>query len=168
MFDDVRVPAKYREGEEGKGFYLIMGSLDWFRIIVALGGLARAQASLEEAIQWSEQRHAFSKPILNFQGVSFLLAEHYTQVEAARLLCYRALSLKDQGQQHTLESSMAKWFSVEVSLETIRDCMVILGHPAYSTENPISTRLRDIIGYQIGDGTPQIHKLIISRLLLGR
>ncbi|MEE9400953.1 MAG: acyl-CoA dehydrogenase family protein [Dehalococcoidia bacterium] len=167
-FDEVRVPAKYREGEEGKGFYMVMNTLDWLRVITAFTCLCRAQASLEEAIAWSKERIAFGQPISRYQGVSFLIAEHYTRIEAARLLCYRVLWLKDQGAPYITECSMAKWYSVEVSIQAIKDCMVIIGHPAYSTEHPISQRLRDVIGFQMGDGTPQMQKLIISRMVLGK
>ncbi|TET75268.1 MAG: hypothetical protein E3J42_03715 [Dehalococcoidia bacterium] len=167
-FDDVRVPAKYREGEEGMGFYTVMGTLDWLRIIVALTCLARAQASLHDAMEWSKERKAFGRLIATYQGVSFQIAEHHTMIEAARLLCYRTLWLKDQGKAHTIESSMAKWFSVEVSVQAIKDMMVIIGHPGYSTEHPISMRLRDVLGYQLGDGTPQIQKMIIARLMIGK
>jgi cyclohexanecarboxyl-CoA dehydrogenase len=168
VFDEVRVPARYREGEEGTGFYMIMGTLDWLRVITAFTCLCRAQASLEEAIAWSKERVAFGQPISRYQGVSFLIAEHCTRVEAARLLCYRVLWLKDQGIPYITECSMAKWYSVEVSIQAIKDCMVIVGHPAYSTEHPISQRLRDVVGFQMGDGTPQMQKLIISRMLLGK
>jgi cyclohexanecarboxyl-CoA dehydrogenase len=167
-FDEVRVPAKYREGEEGKGFYMVMNTLDWLRVITAFTCLCRAQASLEEAIAWSKERIAFGQPISRYQGVSFLIAEHYTTIEAARLLCYRVLWLKDQGAPYITECSMAKWYSVEVSIQAIKDCMVIIGHPAYSTEHPISQRLRDVVGFQMGDGTPQMQKLIISRMVLGK
>ncbi len=168
VFDEVRVPAKYREGEENTGFYMIMSTLDWLRVITALTCLCRAQASLEEAIAWSKERIAFGQPISRYQGVSFLIAEHYTRIEAARLLCYRVLSLKDQESPYITECSMAKWYSVEVSIQAIKDCMVIVGHPAYSTEHPISQRLRDVVGFQMGDGTPQMQKMIIARMLLGR
>lgn len=167
-FDDVRVPAEYREGEEGMGFYTVMGTLDWLRIIVALTCLARAQASIQDAIEWSKERKTFGKRIASNQGVSFPIAEHYTAVEAARLLCYRTLWLKDQGKPHTIESSMAKWYSVEVSVQCIKDMMVIIGHPGYSTEHLMSQRLRDVIGYQLGDGPPQIQKMIIARLMIGK
>lgn len=167
-FDEVRVPAKYREGEEGKGFYMVMSTLDWLRVITAFTCLCRAQASLKEAIAWSKERIAFGQPISRYQGVSFLIAEHYTTIEAARLLCYRVLWLKDQGVPYITECSMAKWYSVEVSIQAIKDCMVIIGHPAYSTEHPISQRLRDVVGFQMGDGTPQMQKLIISRMVLGK
>ncbi len=167
-FDDVRIPAKYREGDEGMGFYTVMGTLDWLRIIVALTCLARAQSSLQDAMEWSKERKAFGRAIASYQGVSFPIAEHHTMIEAARMLCYRTLWLKDQGKPHTVESSMAKWFSVEVSLQAIKDMMVIIGHPGYSTEHMISTRLRDVLGYQMGDGTPQIQKMIIARLMIGK
>lgn len=168
VFDEVRVPAKYREGDEGTGFYMIMSTLDWLRVITAMTCLCRAQASLEEAIAWSKERIAFGQPISRYQGVSFLIAEHYTRIEAARLLCYRVLSLKDQGSPYITECSMAKWYSVEMSIQAIKDCMVIVGHPAYSTEHPISQRLRDVVGFQMGDGTPQMQKMIIARMLLGK
>ncbi len=167
-FDDVRIPARYREGEEGMGFYTVMGTLDWLRIIVALTCLARAQASLNDAMEWSKERKTFGKAIATNQGVSFPIAEHHTMIEAARMLCYRTLWLKDQGQSHTVESAMAKWFSVEVSVQAIKDMMVIIGHPGYSTEHMISTRLRDVLGYQLGDGPPQIQKMIIARLMIGK
>ena len=167
-FDDVRVPAKFREGDEGMGFYTVMGTLDWLRIIVALTCLARAQASLHDAMEWAKERKTFGRLIAANQGVSFQIAEHHTKIEAARLLCYRTLWLKDQGQPHTVESSMAKWYSVEVSLQAVKDMMVIIGHPGYSTEHLMSARLRDVIGYQLGDGPPQIQKMIIARLMIGK
>ena len=167
-FDDVRVPAEYREGEEGMGFYTVMGTLDWLRIIVALTCLARAQASLADAIAWSQERKTFGRLIAANQGVSFKIAEHYTMIEAARMLCYRTLWLKDQGLSHTVESSMAKWYSVDVSVDAIKDMMVLIGHPGYSTEHPISQRMKDVLGYQLGDGPPQIQKMVIARLMIGK
>lgn len=167
-FEDVRVPAKYLEGGEGQGFYLVMNTLDWLRVITAMTCLCRALASLEDAMAWSKERIVFGQPIYKYQGVSFLIAEHATRLEAARLLCYRVLWLKDQGRPYMTECSMAKWFTVEVSIQAIKDCMVIIGHPAYSTEHPISQRLRDVVGFQMGDGTPQMQKLIITRMMLGK
>lgn len=167
-FEEVRVPAKYREGEEGQGFFMVMTTLDWLRVITALTCLCRAQASLEDAMAWAKERIVFGQPIYKYQGVSFIIAEHATMLEAARLLCYRVLSLKDQGLPYMTECSMAKWYSVEVSIQAIKDCMAILGHPAYSTEHPVSQRLRDVVGFQMGDGTPQMQKLIIARMLMGK
>ena len=167
-FEGVRVPARYCEGGEGQGFYMVVSTLDWLRVITALTCLCRALASLEEAIAWAKERIVFGQPIYKYQGVSFVIAEHATLLEAARLLCYRVLSLKDQGLPYMTECSMAKWYSVEVSIQAIKDCMVILGHPAYSTEHPVSQRLRDVLGFQMGDGTPQMQKMIISRMLIGK
>src|SRR4030042_521754 len=92
----------------------------------------------------------------------------FSMVEGAILLCYRVLSLKDEGLPYMTECSMAKWLSVEVSIQAIKDCMVVLGHPAYSTEHPVSQRLRDVVGFQMGDGTPQMQKMIIARMLMGK
>jgi cyclohexanecarboxyl-CoA dehydrogenase len=167
-FEDVRVPAKYREGEEGQGFYMVMSTLDWLRVITAMTCLCRALASLEDAMAWSKERIVFGQPIYRYQGISFLIAEHATRLEAARLLCYRVLWLKEQGLPYMTECSMAKWYSVEVSIQAIKDFMVTIGHPAYSTEHPISQRLRDVLGFQMGDGTPQMQKLIIARMMLGK
>jgi len=167
--DGVRVPVKYRMGEEGKGFYMFAGILDWIKPAgLALGQLGAAQASLEEAMAWAKQRIAFGRPISKFEGVSFKIAEHHTRIEAARLLCYRTLWLRDHGLPHSKESAMSKLLSVEVAHHAINDCMVILSHVGYSEEHPISERLTEVIGWQLGDGTEQIQKLIIARELMGR
>jgi len=167
--DNVRLPARYRMGEEGQGFYLFVGILDWIKPAgLALGQLGVAQATLEEAMVWAKQRIAFGRPISKFEGVSFKIAEHYTRVEAARLLCYRTLWLRDQGLPHAKESAMSKWFRVEVVHRAILDCMIIFGHVGYSEEHPIPERLTEVSGWEIGDGTEQIQKLIIARELMGK
>ncbi|MFC2058755.1 acyl-CoA dehydrogenase family protein [Chloroflexota bacterium] len=168
MLDDVRIPAKYREGEEGKGFSLVMGTFDWLRNIIVLQQLGSAMASLEEAMVWAKQRIAFKKPIAKFEGVSFMIAEHVTKVDAARLLCYRALWLRDQGLPHMKETSMAKWFSVQTAIDAINAAMVVHGWYGYSKEHLIESRLRDALGFQYADGPTNIQKLIIARELMGK
>ncbi|MDP2952627.1 MAG: acyl-CoA dehydrogenase family protein, partial [Chloroflexota bacterium] len=168
ILDGVRVPARYRMGEEGRGFHMVMGQFDFIRPCLGLASLGAAQASLEEAIAYAKQRTAFGQPIGKFEGVSFKIAEHLTRVEAARWLCYRTLWLRDQGIPHTKESAMCKWLCPEVAVQAIHDALLLHGHLGYSEEYPIEQRLRDVIGLEIGDGTAQIMKLIITREVLGR
>ncbi|MFC1926156.1 acyl-CoA dehydrogenase family protein [Chloroflexota bacterium] len=168
-FDNVRVPVKYLIGEEGKGFYEVMGLFDVMRVLgCALKHLAPAEASLEEAIAWAKQRTAFGQPIAKFEGVSFKIADHYANIQAAKLLCYRTLWLRDQGLRHTKESAVAKAFSIPAAINALYDCMIIFGHVGYSEDYPIEKRLRDAMGELFGDGTPQILKLVIARELIGK
>lgn len=168
FFDDVLVPERYRLGEEGKGFYTIMGQFDFIRNCLGLETLGAAQASLEEAIEYAKSRHAFGRPIGKFEGVSFKIAEAATMIEAARLLCYRSLWLMDQGLPHTKETAMCKWLAPKVAWKVIHDSLLIHGQVAYSEELPIEQRLRDVMGWEIGDGTEEVMKVIISRELMGR
>jgi|YelNatPaOPRAMG01_1025707.scaffolds.fasta_scaffold22593_5 cyclohexanecarboxyl-CoA dehydrogenase len=169
FFDEVRLHSKYRVGEEGKGFYIFAaGGADYLRVCLALVALAIAQTSLEEAMNYALQRTAFGQPIGRFEGVSFKIAEHATLIEAARLLCYRTLSLKDQGLKHTKESAMCKWWCPEVAFNAIHDCVLIHGHIGYSEEYPLEQRLRDALGFEFADGTAEIMKIIIAREIMGR
>lgn len=168
ILDNVSVPLKYRLGEEGQGFYTVMRQFDFIRVCLGLDALGAAQAALEEAMTYARQRTAFGKPIAKFEGVSFKLAEDATLIEAARLICYRTLWLRDQGLPHTKESAMAKWFAPKVAVRAIHDALLIHGHIGYSAEHPLEQRLRDVIGLEMADGTAEIMKLIISRELMGK
>jgi len=168
FFDEVRVPASLRLGPEGQGFYITMGQFDFMRIGMGLACVASAQVSLADAINFARQRTAFGQPIAKFEGVSFKIAEHATILEAARLLCYHALSLKDQGISHVKESAMCKWWCPKVSVEAIHDAMLIHGHVGYTRDYPLEGRLRDAIGFQTGDGTAEIMKIIIAREIIGK
>jgi cyclohexanecarboxyl-CoA dehydrogenase len=168
FFDQVRVPASYRIGAEGEGFRQAMTAFDFNRAIIGLCCLGAAQQSLEETIEYVKQRRAFGRPIAKFEGVSFQIAEHLTRLEAARLLCYKALWLRDQGLPHTKEMAMAKWMAPQVAVDAIRACIILHGHYGYSQDLPLEQRLRDVLGLEIGDGTPEIMKLIIAREVLGR
>ena len=119
--ENVRIPVKNRIGEEGMGFKMVMGDFDFIRVFIALQCLGAAQASLEETINYAKERHAFGRPIARFEGVSFPIAEHYTQVEAARLLCYKALWLRDKGLPHTKEAAMVKWWAPKLSVDVIHN-----------------------------------------------
>jgi len=168
IFDDVRVPAENVIGEEGKGFYRIMQGFDYYRVVLSLQCLGAAGQSLDEAIEYAKMRIAFGKQIGRFQGISFKLAEDAALLEAGRLLCYRAMWLRDKGERHSKETAMCKLLCPDWCWHIINDCMITFGHAAYSEEYPLEQRLRDVLGYQIADGTPEIQKLVISRELFNR
>ncbi|HEY0950060.1 acyl-CoA dehydrogenase family protein [Nocardioides sp.] len=167
-FDDVRVTRAELIGEEGGGFVSVMQGFDYSRAIIGLLCLGAAQQSLDEALQWSRDRMAFGKPIGSFQGVSFPLAECATYVAGARHVCYEALWRKDTDREHSAEAAMAKFWAPKLAVDVIHQCLLTLGHVGYSTEHKVGQRLRDVIGLEIGDGTAQVSKLVISRNLLGR
>ncbi|KAJ4734538.1 Acyl-CoA dehydrogenase [Rhynchospora pubera] len=167
-FDGTPVGPDALVGEEGAGFVSVMQGFDYSRAIIGLACLGAAQVSLEEALQWARDREAFGAPIGTFQGVSFPLAEQATYLRGARHVCFEALWAKDTGREHSTEAAMAKFWAPKLAAETIHQCLLTLGHLAYSTESPVGQRLRDVIGLEIGDGTAQVSKLVIARNLLGR
>lgn len=168
FLDDVTIPRENLIGQEGKGFQIAMEFFDVMRVCLSLMALALAEASLDDAIAYARSRTAFGKRISKYEGVSFKIAEAATQIEAARLLCYRTLWLCDQELPTTKEAAMCKWWCPEVAVDAIHNALLIHGHAAYSTEYPIEQRLRDAIGLEIGDGTAQIQKIIICREIIGR
>lgn len=167
-FDATPVPPDGLIGAEGAGFVSVMQGFDYSRAIIGLACLGAAQESLDEALQWSRDRVAFDRPIGRFQGVSFPLAEAATYIRGARHVCLEALWRKDQGLDHSTEAAMAKFWAPKLSAEVIHQCLLTIGHVAYSSEHKLGQRLRDVIGLEIGDGTAQVSKLVISRHLLGR
>ncbi len=167
--EDVRIPAKYLLGDaEGQGFRAAMRAFDCLRAFASLESLAKAEVTLEETIEYTRHRVQFNQPIARFQGTSFRLAEAATQIELGRWLCYRVLWLKDNGQRHSRESAMVKWWCPRIAFKIIHECLLIHGHYGYSTDLPIEQRLRDSLLTEIGDGTAEIMKLIIARDIFGR
>lgn len=167
-FDGVRVDRDDLIGELGGGFVSTMQGFDYSRAIIGLACLGAAQQSLDEALQWCRDRQAFGQPIGRFQGVAFPLAEAAAHLKGARHVCYEALWRKDAGLEHSAEAAMAKYWAPKLAAEIIHQCLLTLGHLGYSTDSPVGQRLRDVIGLEIGDGTAQVSKLVISRQLLGR
>jgi len=166
---DVRIPKKYLLGdEEGRGFHAAMRTFDCIRAFGALESLAKAEVTLEETINYAKQRVQFQRPIAQFQGVSFRLAEAATYIELGRWLCYRVLWLKENGLRHSREAAMVKWWCPRIAFQIIHECLLIHGHYGYSKDLPIEQRLRDSILTEIGDGTAEIMKLIITRDIFGR
>ncbi|MDO8288790.1 MAG: acyl-CoA dehydrogenase family protein [Parvibaculum sp.] len=168
FFDDVRVPARCLIGAEGKGFAQVMQGFDYSRALIGLQCLGSAAASLEETWKYITERTAFGNPLAKYQGVTEPLAEAETFLEAARLLCYKTLWLRDHGLPHTAEAAMCKWWAPKTSFQTIHRCLLTHGHGGYSTDLPHQQRMRDVMGLQIGDGTEQIQKMIIAREKVGR
>jgi cyclohexanecarboxyl-CoA dehydrogenase len=168
FLDDVRIPKEYLIGEENEAFYIIMRQMDYCRILVAMLALGAATASIEEATTYAKERIAFGQPIGKFEGISFLIAEHSTMIDAAKLLCYRALWVADQGLPHAKEAAMAKWYGSVVAFNAIHDALLIHGSVGYSEDYPIEQRLRDALGCEIGDGPRQIMDIIILREIMGR
>jgi len=166
--DNVHLPAKYRIGDEGKGFYVVMGAFDWIRVYLCLHALGQAQQSLDEAIAYAKQRKAFNRPIAKFEAVSFRLVDSLAKVEAAKLLCYKALWLMDHGFRATKEAAMAKLVSPTVAIEACNNAMLTFGHVGYSSEHIIEQRLRDVYGYQFADGTADIQRVVMVRDFIGR
>ena len=167
FFENVRVPVSHRLGDENKGFVQVMQGFDFSRALIGLQVLAVARVSLEETWAYVAQRHAFGQPLSAFQGVSHPLADFDTQVEAARLLCLQALWLKDKGLPHSAEAAMCKWWAPKLAYDVVHQCLLSFGHGGYD-RGPLEQRLRDVLGFQIGDGTAQIMKTIIARARAGR
>jgi cyclohexanecarboxyl-CoA dehydrogenase len=168
-FEDVRLHRKYLLGDdEGKGFMEMMRNFDYNRVFLSLMALGKAEISLEETCEYVKQRVQFGKPLANFQGVSFKLAEAATYLELGKWMCYRTLWMKDHGQRHSRESAMVKWFCPKIATEIIHQCLLTHGHYGYSKDLPFEQRYRDTIGQEIGDGTAEVMKLIIARDMLGK
>ena len=167
FFENVRVPLDHRLGEENQGFVQVMQGFDFSRALIGLQVLGVARVTLEETWVHVAEREAFGKPLSAFQGVSHPLAELDTQVEAARLLCLQALWLKDRGAPHSAEAAMCKWWAPKLAYEVVHQCLLMFGHGGYD-RGAMEQRLRDVLGFQIGDGTAQVMKTIIARQRAGR
>jgi len=168
FFDNVKVPSDCLMGEEGTGFVQVMQGFDYSRALIGLQCIAAAQASLDETWAYTTERQTFGMPLARYQGVTFPLAEAETMLNAARLVCYQTLDLRDHGLPHTSEAAMAKWLAPKTAVDVIHQCLLTHGHSGYSMDLPHQQRLRDVMGLEIGDGTAQIMKLIIAREKVGR
>lgn len=167
FFENVRIPLNHRLGDENKGFVQVMHGFDYSRSLIGLKCLAVARAALDETWAYITQRQAFGQPLSAFQGVAHPLAQFDTEVEGARLLCLQGLWLKDKGLPHSAEAGMAKWWGPKLAYDVIHQCLLSFGHGGYD-RGPMEQRLRDVLGYQIGDGTAQIMKTVIARTRAGR
>ena len=168
FFDEVRVPADHQLGAEGAGFVGAMTGFDFNRSIIALACVGTALQSLEETIAYARERTTFGKPLARHEGVAFPIAEHLALLHASRLVAYEALARADAGLPHTTEAAMAKWLAPKQAAEAIHSCLLFHGWSGYGNELPYAQRHRDIVGFEIGDGTAEIMKAIIAREAFGR
>lgn len=165
-FEDCRVPVTSRIGAEGDGFKIFMRTLDGGRISIAAMALGLAQGALDRSLAYASQRVQFGKPIASFQGIQWMLADMGTEIEAARLLIYRAAYLKDRGERTTRESAMAKLFASEVAMRVTDKAIQIHGGYGYLREYEVERFLRDAKLTTIGEGTSEIQRMVIARELL--
>lgn len=166
-FEDVVVPAANRLGNEGEGFKISMAAFDHTRPLVASAAVGLARAALEHAVRYAKEREAFGKPIANNQAISFMLADMDQGIAAARLLCWHAAWLIDQGKRNTREAARAKAFAADTAMKVATDAVQIFGGYGYSREYPVEKLMRDAKIFQIYEGTSQIQRIIIARHLLG-
>lgn len=166
LFADVRVPKENRIGEEGFGFKFAMLTLAGGRIGIASQALGIASGAYQLALAYSKQRRAFGKEIMHHQAIQFKLADMATKIEAARLLCFKAAYEKDNGQDYTLSSSMAKVFASETAMWVTTEAVQIHGGYGYVKEYHVERLMRDAKITQIYEGTSEIQRIIISRAIL--
>ena len=166
IFDDVRVPARYRLGEGRDGFKIAMTTLDESRAGVGAGAVGIARAALEAAIAYSKERMQFGKPIAAQQAIQLMLAEMTMRIDAARLLCWHAAWLHDHGMRNTKESAVAKCFAGDIAVEVTCDAVQILGGYGYMKEYQVERYMRDAKLHQIFEGTNQVQRLVIAREVL--
>jgi cyclohexanecarboxyl-CoA dehydrogenase len=167
-FEDVFVADENVMGELGRGFQMVMGEFDYTRSLLGLLAIGSAMTAIDMTVEYAKKREAFGQPIAKFQGVTFPLAEHATYIEGVKWLCYHTLALREAGLPHTKEAAMIKWWGPHTAVQAIHDCIVLHGHVAWSEDLPLQQMLRDVSGLEIGDGTPQIQKLIVAREMFGR
>jgi alkylation response protein AidB-like acyl-CoA dehydrogenase len=168
IFKECRVPLDSMLGAPEEGFKVAMSALDHGRLGVAAGALGVAQACLEASVDFARTRRQFGKRIGDFEMIQASIAEMAADVEAARMLVYRAAWLKDQGQEATRETSIAKFFATEAAVRAADQAVLIHGGRGYSNEYPVERYYRDIKGLQIYEGTSHIQRIVIARDLIGR
>jgi alkylation response protein AidB-like acyl-CoA dehydrogenase len=166
MYSDVKVPKENRIGEDGFGFKFAMKTLSGGRIGIAAQALGIAQGAYELAVDYAKQREAFGKPIANHQAIAFKLADMATDIEAARLLVYRAAWMKDQHMNYDQAAAMAKLYASEVAMKHTVEAVQIHGGYGFVKEYHVERLMRDAKITQIYEGTSEIQRIVISRNLL--
>ncbi len=166
VFEDCTIPAENLLGAEGNGFVDAMRVLDGGRISISALALGMAQGAYEAALKYSKQRRQFGKAIGEFQAIQWKLADMATEINAARLLTWRAAAMKDAGLKTTLESSMAKLYAGEVAVRCANECVQIHGGYGFIKDYPAEKFYRDVKLCTIGEGTSEIQRMVIARQLL--
>ncbi|ACB85453.1 acyl-CoA dehydrogenase [Natranaerobius thermophilus] len=166
IFENMKVPKENLLGKEGQGFKIAMKTLDGGRIGVAAQALGIAQGALDETVNYTKEREQFNRPIAKFQGLQFEMADMSTQVEAARLLVYRAAMAKAQGKPYTKEAAMAKLYASEVAMHVANKAIQLHGGYGYTKDYPVERMLRDAKITEIYEGTSEVQRMVISGDLL--
>jgi len=166
-FDGVRVPDGRRIGEEGQGFAIALSALDSGRLGIAACAIGLAQAALDEAVAYASGRQQFGRPISDFQGLRFMLADMATQIEAGRALYLAAARLRDAGRPFAKQAAMAKLHCTDTAMKATIDAVQILGGYGYTADFPVERYMREAKVLQIVEGTNQIQRMVIARHLAG-
>jgi alkylation response protein AidB-like acyl-CoA dehydrogenase len=166
IFTDCRIPEENVLGEIGEGFIQSMKVLEGGRISIAALSLGIAEGAYEAALAYAQERHQFNKPIASFQAIAFKLADMATEIDAAKLLIYRAADMKNRGMKVNRESAMAKYYASEVACKVANEAVQIFGGYGYCKDFPVEKYYRDAKLCTIGEGTSEIQKLVISRELM--
>ncbi len=165
--DGVRVPDTHLIGEEGQGFAIALSGLDSGRLGIAACGIGLAQAALDAAVGYMHERRQFGRPIADFQGLRFMLADMATRIEAGRALYLAAARLKDAGEPFSAQAAMAKLFCTDSAMQVTTDAVQLLGGYGYTADFPVERYMREAKMLQIVEGTNQIQRMVIARHLAG-
>jgi len=166
VFEDCFVPEENRLGNEGEGFKIAINAIDASRVVVAAQALGIAQGAFDKALTYAKERQQFGQPIANFQAIQWMLADMATQIDAARLLTYRAAYLQDKGVSFIKEASMAKVFAAETSVFVTNKAIQIYGGYGYVKEYPLERYFRDAKITEIYEGTSEMQRMTIARQLI--
>jgi alkylation response protein AidB-like acyl-CoA dehydrogenase len=165
--ENVRVPSDHLLGMRGRGLQQTLQVLDGGRISIGALAVGLAQAAMEEAARYAKERKAFGHSLSSFEAIQWMIADAATQIDAARLLVYRAAWLKQQGHVVTREAAIAKLFATEMGEQVCRNAIQVLGSYGYSSEYPVERMYRDARLMTIGEGTSEIQRMVIARRVLG-
>ena len=168
VFDDCRVPAENLLGQEGDGFVIAMASLDGGRIGIASQSVGVAQACLDAAVSYARERIQFNKPIAQFQGLRWIIADMATQLEASRLMTLNAAAMRDRGEDFSSAASMAKLFASEMANKVAYQALQIHGGYGYTKEFPVERYYRDVRVFTIYEGTSEIQRRVIANHIIGK
>ncbi|WP_282793556.1 acyl-CoA dehydrogenase family protein [Streptomyces sp. CC224B] len=166
-FDEVRVGDERRIGDEGQGFAIALSALDSGRLGIAACAIGVAQAALDEALSYATERRQFGRPIADFQGLRFMLADMATQIEAGRALYLSAARLRDAGRPFSKQAAMAKLLCTDAAMKVTTDAVQVLGGYGYTADFPVERYMREAKVLQIVEGTNQIQRMVIARHLAG-
>jgi alkylation response protein AidB-like acyl-CoA dehydrogenase len=166
-FEDVRVPTDHLLGNTGEGLYQTLQTLDGGRVSIAALSVGLAQAAFEEAVRYAKERQSFGKKLSDHQAIQWMIADAAVQIDAARMLVYRAAWLKDRGEFYNREAAIAKLYASEMAEQVSRNAIQILGSYGYSSEYPVERIYRDARLMTIGEGTSEVQRMVIAKRVLG-